>query len=175
MSDLVEGADVLVSNLKPSSVEKHGFGTEAVLERNPGIVYCLANGWGETGPMSAKAGADNQVQAYSGWCSVTGAEGGGWEFLRYLGQIDLNSSLYITGAVLTGLATRRRLGGQAIKLSMLETAIAMQSSRIAEYLTGTVPGPLGSAASVVAPSQALECEGKQYLAVAAETEAQWRR
>jgi formyl-CoA transferase len=173
---LIESADVLVNNLRPNSVRRLGFDPESVLARNPSIVYCMSNGWGEDGPMVDKAGADNQVQAFGGWCSVMGEEGGPPEFLRFLGQIDLNASMYIVGAVLTGLALRSRYGGQSVSVSMLEATLAMQANRIAEYLaSGVGPGPLGSAYSVVAPSQAFQCQDAAYVAVSAETERQWRR
>ncbi len=61
-------------------------------------------------------------------------------------------------------------------MSMLENAIAIQSSRFSEYLAGGItPVPLGSASAVVAPSQAFLCQDKAYVAVSAETQAQWRR
>jgi crotonobetainyl-CoA:carnitine CoA-transferase CaiB-like acyl-CoA transferase len=176
MWQLIEGSDVLVNNFKPSSVQRLGFTPDAVRSRNPDIIYCMSNGWGESGPLANKTGTDPVLQYFGGWCSVTGEEGGSWEALRFFGHIDLNASMYIAGAVLTALATRSRMGGQTINLSMLEATLAMQSTRIAEYLNGvTVPGPLGSAASAVAPSQAFLCEDQRWLAVSAETDGQWQR
>jgi CoA:oxalate CoA-transferase len=176
MWELVRRADVLVTNFKPDSLKRLGFGADEVLAQNPDIVYCISNGWGDRGPRAGHSGGDHAVQAFCGWCSVTGAEGAAGEFLRYLGHIDLNTSLYIAAAALTGLAARDRIGGQAIDISMLEAALAMQSTRLSEYLRGGVaPGPLGSSASVVAPSQAFRCQDAEYIAVSAETDGQWRR
>jgi crotonobetainyl-CoA:carnitine CoA-transferase CaiB-like acyl-CoA transferase len=176
MWQLIESSDVLVNNFKPSSVQRLGFTPEAVMSRNPDIVYCMSNGWGESGPLANKTGTDPVLQYFGGWCSVTGEEGGSWEALRFFGHIDLNASMYVAAAVLTGLATRTRLGGQTINVSMLETTLAMQSTRIAEYLhSETVPGPLGSAASGAAPSQAFRCEDQRWVAVSAETDGQWQR
>jgi CoA:oxalate CoA-transferase len=173
---LIERSDVLVSNFKPSSVKNLGFTSDAVLASNPDIVYCVSNGWGDSGPLADNVGSDPVVQFFGGWCSVTGEEGGSWEALRFLGHIDLNASMYIAGAVLTGLAARPRLGGQTMNVSMLEATLAMQSTRFAEYLNGhALPGPLGSSASVVAPSQAFLCEDQSWLAVSAETDGQWQR
>jgi CoA:oxalate CoA-transferase len=173
---LIEGADVMVTNFRAGVAEKFGFGQPEVLARNPEIIYLACNGWGETGPMKDQGGADPQVQAFCGWCSITGPEGGDWEFLRFLGHIDMNSSVYIAAGVLTGLVARGRVGGQGIRLSMLEAALSMQSNRLSEYLAGGVtPVPLGSASAVVAPSQAFECQDGEYVAVSAETEAQWER
>ncbi len=173
---LIEVSDVLVNNFKPSSVKNLGFTAGEVTARNPDIVYCVSNGWGSSGPLANNVGSDPVLQVFGGWCSVTGEDGGSWEALRFFGHIDLNASMYVTGAVLTGLATRPRVGGQSMSVSMLEATLAMQSTRTAEYLNGgIVPGPLGSAASVVSPSQAFCCEDQSWLAVCAESEGQWRR
>ena len=165
MWHLIEVSDVLVNNFKPSSVRNLGFTAEEVTSRNPDIIYCVSNGWGSLGPLANNVGSDPVLQVFGGWCSVTGEDGGSWEALRFLGHIDLNASMYLTGAVLTGLAARPLVGGQSMSVSMLEATLAMQSTRLAEYLNGgIVPGPLGSAASVVSPSQAFS----------ARTRAGWR-
>lgn len=177
MWDLVERSDVVFSNFRAGTGEKYGLSYEEVARRNPTIVYCTCNAWGEIGPMGPTGGGDTTVQAFCGWCSITGKEGGPGEFLRFLGQLDLNASMYIVGAILTALHARLKTGrGENVQLSMLEAAIAMQSNRMSEYLTGRVlPGPLGSATSVVAPSQVFRCADGEYIGVAAETERQWQR
>jgi CoA:oxalate CoA-transferase len=176
MWKLIESADVLVTNFRAGTGEKLGFGPEEVLARNPGIVYVPTNGWGDGGPMWSQGAADTAVAVLSGWCSVTGREGGAWEQIRFAGHIDMTAAIYTTAAVLTGLIARERVGGQKIGLSMLEAALAMQSNRLSEYLAGGVtPVPLGSAYSVVAPSQAFECQDKAFIAVSAESESQWKR
>lgn len=176
MWDLIERSDVIFSNYRAGSAEGLGLDYESVSRRNPNIVYCLCTGWGNAGPMRTQPAADPQIQVYCGWCSITGEEGGPGEQLRVSANVDFNASMYIVGAVLTGLAERERTGrGVKIELSMLEAAFAMQSTRLAEYLGGgVVPRPLGSASSVVAPSQAFRCLDA-YIAVSAETDRQWRR
>jgi formyl-CoA transferase len=49
---LLEGADVLVENFKPGSMEKWGLGYEAVLAaRFPRLIHCRVSGFGATGPL----------------------------------------------------------------------------------------------------------------------------
>lgn len=173
---LIDSADVMLSNWRTGVAEKFGFSQAAVLARNPDIVHLPANGWGEFGPMRDVGGTDPTVQAFCGWCSITGEEGGPWQAQRYMSTIDANSGLYIAAATLTALFARKRVHGQGVNLSMLEAAVSMQANRLSEYLAGGVtPGPLGSAYSVIAPSQAFRCLDQAYLAVAAETEGQWGR
>ncbi len=89
MWQLIEAAEVMVTNFRPGTAEKLGFGQEVVLARNPDIVYLASTAWGEVGPMRDQGGADNWVQPFCGWCSINGRENGPWEFLRFLGHIVL--------------------------------------------------------------------------------------
>ena len=51
---LLEGADVLVENFKPGSMEKWGLGYEAVLsKRFPRLIHCRVSGFGGEGPLGA--------------------------------------------------------------------------------------------------------------------------
>ena len=84
---------------------------------------------------------DPEIQAMCGWCSIMGREGGRGEMFRHLGHIDLTTSTYITQAVLQALLARERTGkGQKIEMEMLRAAMAIQTTRLAEYLaTGVQP------------------------------------
>jgi crotonobetainyl-CoA:carnitine CoA-transferase CaiB-like acyl-CoA transferase len=177
MLQLVERSDVIFNNFKPGAADRLGLSYDQVAARNPRIVYCETSGWGGVGPMGGLGATDPWVQVFGGWCSITGPPGGPAEFLRFLTHIDLNTSYYMVAAILTALQAREREGrSQRVSLSMLEAALAMQSSRIAEYFaTAIAPTPQGSAAAVVAPSQAFRCLDAEYVAVCAETERQWDR
>src|SRR5579885_1865322 len=47
---LIATADVLVENFRPGTMERLGFGFEAVHARHPALVYCSISGFGHTGP-----------------------------------------------------------------------------------------------------------------------------
>jgi crotonobetainyl-CoA:carnitine CoA-transferase CaiB-like acyl-CoA transferase len=173
---LIESSDVLLINFRRGVPARLGFGYDDVRKHNPNLVYIHSTGWGEVGPMRDQGGGDTWNQVFSGFCSINGQEGGRWEELRFKGHLDLNSSSYIAAAILTGLYARDRLGACQIDIDMLSSALAMQTTRLAEYLLGgEVPLPLGSAYGVVAPNQAFECEDGRYVAASAETESQWAR
>ena len=55
---LLEEADIFISNTRPASLEKLGFGWEAVRQRCPTLVYAHVSGWGRHGPDSGRAGFD---------------------------------------------------------------------------------------------------------------------
>jgi len=172
---IVEKSDVFVQNMRPGAVERLGLGYDVVAKVNPRMIYVAASAYGRTGPMAREAGIDPTVQSVSGWCSVTGPENGRGEMFRHLAHIDLTTATTITQAVLQALIARERTGkGQRIEIEMLTAAMALQTTRFAEYFaTGVQPRPLGTAASTSAPHQAFECQDGRYIAVAVERDAQW--
>ena len=50
---LCETADGLVEGFRPGVTEKLGLGPDAVLARNPKLVYGRMTGWGQAGPMAS--------------------------------------------------------------------------------------------------------------------------
>ena len=71
---LVAGADALVENFSPGTMEKLGLDYETVRALNPELVYCSVSGFGETGPYSRRRAYDLLIQAEGGILSVTGAD-----------------------------------------------------------------------------------------------------
>ena len=55
---LAERADAIVEGFRPGVMERLGLGPEAVLARNPKLVYGRMTGWGQEGPLAARAGHD---------------------------------------------------------------------------------------------------------------------
>ena len=172
---LLQTCDVFVENMRPGVMSRLGLDYETVSQVNPRIVYCSASGYGQTGHMVERPGADPQIQAFGGWTSVTGYEGEEGEFLRTFIHLDYNTSQYITQSILMALYARERTGrGQKIEVAMLAAAMSLQSTRIAEFLaSGQQPPRRGSAASTTAPHEAFRCEDLRYLAVGVGQEPQW--
>ena len=69
---LVSGADVLVENFSPGTMERLGLGYERLAAINPALVYCSVTGFGRTGPDARRRGFDLVAQATSGIMSFTG-------------------------------------------------------------------------------------------------------
>jgi crotonobetainyl-CoA:carnitine CoA-transferase CaiB-like acyl-CoA transferase len=172
---ILEHSDVFVNNMRPGAVERLGLAYDTVANVNPRIIYVLASAYGRSGPMAAEAGVDPTVQAFCGWCSITGPEQGRGEMFRHLAHIDLTTATTITQAVLEALIARERTGqGQQIEIEMLTAAMALQTTRLAEYFaTGKQPEPLGSASATTAPHEAFECEDKLFVAIGVERDEQW--
>jgi crotonobetainyl-CoA:carnitine CoA-transferase CaiB-like acyl-CoA transferase len=172
---IIEKSDVFVQNMRPGAVERLGLGYEVVAKVNPRMIYVAASAYGRIGPMAGEAGIDPTVQSFCGWCGITGPEHGRGEMFRHLAHLDLTTASTITQAVLQALIARERTGrGQLIEIEMLTAAMALQTTRLAEYFaTGAQPAPLGSAASTTAPHEAFKCEDQRYIAIGVERDEQW--
>ncbi|MFE7560947.1 CaiB/BaiF CoA transferase family protein [Kitasatospora sp. NPDC057500] len=64
--DLAARADLLIEGYRPGVAERLGVGPEACLARNPALVYGRMTGWGQHGPLAARAGHDIGYTAVSG-------------------------------------------------------------------------------------------------------------
>lgn len=174
---LLKSCDVFLENMRPGVARRLGLDYETLLQINPRIVYCNASGYGQTGTMVSKPGADGMIQAYSGFTSTTGQPGRAGELFRFYGHLDFTSSVYIVEAILTALLHRERTGeGQKVECAMAASGIALQTSRIAEYFaTGKTAPRMGSAVTTTVPHQAFLCQNQEYITVGVVKEEQWPR
>ena len=142
---LVDGADVLIENMRPPVKDRLGFGWEAVHARNPRLVYGSISGFGQDGPYAGRGGVDQIAQGMGGLMSVTGQPGG--EPTRAgIPVADLAAGLYLAIGVLVALHDRDRTGeGRWVQTSLLEAMIAMMDFQAARWtIEGEVPEPAGN-------------------------------
>src|SRR5690606_5899912 len=64
--ELIERADALIQGLRPGVMARLGLGPEPALARNPRLVYGRMTGWGQDGPLAARAGHDINYIALAG-------------------------------------------------------------------------------------------------------------
>jgi crotonobetainyl-CoA:carnitine CoA-transferase CaiB-like acyl-CoA transferase len=58
LKPLLERADILVEQFRPSVMERLGLGYNAVRAINPRLIYCSISGYGQSGPRAGEAGHD---------------------------------------------------------------------------------------------------------------------
>jgi formyl-CoA transferase len=143
---LLEGADVLVENFKPGSMEKWGLGYEAVLKgRFPGLVHCRVSGFGGEGPLGGFPGYDAVLQAMTGLMSINGTEDSG---PTRLGTpiVDIATGLFSTIGILMALQERARSGlGQYVDMTLHDCGMALLHPHAANYfLNGKRPRATGN-------------------------------
>jgi alpha-methylacyl-CoA racemase len=64
--DLVRESDGLLEGYRPGVMERLGLGPQACLALNPRLVFGRMTGWGQSGPLAARAGHDANYIALSG-------------------------------------------------------------------------------------------------------------
>jgi crotonobetainyl-CoA:carnitine CoA-transferase CaiB-like acyl-CoA transferase len=173
--EMIRDTDLVVTNMRPSAVERMGLDYPVVSKLNPEVIYVSLLGWGREGPLAGDAAVDPLVQCFTGWASLTGRRGSTGELNRHTSHLDITAASMVTEAALLGLIARNRSGfGQQIDISMLDAALAAQTTRLADYFaTGEPPRPLGSAAAATAPHQAFRCKDGIWLAIGVERQPQW--
>ena len=171
---LVEGADIMVENLRPGTMADLELDYTRLSMLNPRLVYVAASGWGQTGPYSELAGLDIMAQAKSGLMSITG-EPNGNPVKVGVPICDLVCALYGTIAALAALRVREQTGrGQFIDVSLFESGVSLEVWEAGRFFaTGEIPGPLGSAHQTAAPYQAIRA-ADGYFTVGATTPRNWR-
>jgi formyl-CoA transferase len=127
---LIKNVDVVVHNFRPGVPEKLGIDFDKLQNINPRLIYCVVSGYGETGPLKSKAGYDQVLQTMSGMCSMQGERGGAPEIL-YGSVVDYYAAALVASATSSALYERERSGvGQYIGVSLLRSALTMQSARL---------------------------------------------
>ncbi|MFC8386709.1 CaiB/BaiF CoA transferase family protein [Nocardia sp. NPDC057272] len=118
---LVEAADVFVEGMRPGVAERLGIGPDDLLARNPRLIYGRMTGWGQSGPLAARAGHDINYIALSGALSLVGRPGERpVPPANILGDFAGGGMLLALG-VLGALYERERSGlGQVVDAAMVD-------------------------------------------------------
>ncbi|MDP3719974.1 MAG: CaiB/BaiF CoA-transferase family protein [Acidobacteriota bacterium] len=167
LEKLVAQADVLVENFRPGTLERAGFGWEAMHERFPRLVYASIAGYGQTGPRRNEAGYDAVMQAEGGLMSVTGeADRPGYRL--GVAITDMVSGLYCAQGITAALLARERSGrGQRVDIGMLDTTAALLTYQAANWFaTGKTPQRQGNRHATIAPYETFTtADGEIVIAV----------
>jgi len=130
LRSLVRGADVLVHNFRPKVPPRLGMAYEQLKDINPRLIYCAVTGYGETGPLRDRAGYDQVLQTMTGICALQGKRGQPPEIV-YGSVVDYYAAALVAAGVACALYERERSGeGQYVGVSLLRSALAMQSARM---------------------------------------------
>jgi len=121
---LVQKADIFVTNLRATVVDRLGIDYETVAGINPKIIYAQNTGFGPEGPQRNRAAFDDTTfWIRSGIMSTLGEPGNPPVPLR--GAMgDLTTAVFLAGAIVTALYARERFGfGQKIDISLLSSGM----------------------------------------------------
>ncbi|XP_032340160.1 succinate--hydroxymethylglutarate CoA-transferase isoform X3 [Camelus ferus] len=136
IKELAAVCDVFVENYVPGKLSAMGLGYEDIDKIAPHIVYCSITGYGQTGPLSQRAGYDAVACAVSGLMHITGPEDGD-PVRPGVAMTDLATGLYAYGAIMAGLIHRYKTGrGLFIDCNLLSSQVACLTQVAANYLIG---------------------------------------
>jgi crotonobetainyl-CoA:carnitine CoA-transferase CaiB-like acyl-CoA transferase len=121
---LVDGTDIFMHNIRPQKLTRIGIEPEAILKRNPRIIYAALTGFMEGGPYSGMPAYDDIIQGMSGLADLVERYSGE---MRYTpsATADKTCGMTVAHAILAALFARERSGkGSYIEIPMFESMVA---------------------------------------------------
>lgn len=174
--ELLDGADVFVTNVRPAALKRLGLDYEAVAARNPRLVYGLITGYGETGPDADRAAYD--VAAFwsrAGVAHLLTRPGDTPPFQRG-GMGDHSAGMTLAAAVCAALVARARTGtGQLVSTSLYRQGAYTVSFDLNTYLLTGQPIAIGQRESMGNPcmNNYATADGRRFWIVGLEGDRHW--
>lgn len=151
---LLAECDVLVDNLRPGTLDKHGLSYEAAIAINSRLVYCSISGFGRaSAAWGHRPAYDHVVQAATGMTFMAGLEGDP-PIKTGFPVVDSATGVLAALAILSALRDAERTGkGCLLDVSMTGAAMQLMYGFAAEALTnGTTPPRVGNQGYSGSPS-----------------------
>jgi len=171
---LVETADVLIENFGPGTMERLGYGYEAISKINPRLIYCSLKGF-LPGPYEKRVAMDEVVQMMGGLAYMTGPPG---QPLRAgTSIVDITGGMFGALGILTALYDRERTGkGTFVKSALFETtAFVMGQHMACSALTeGDVP-PMPARVSAWSVYRLFDTRDNEKVFIGIISEKHWQQ
>jgi crotonobetainyl-CoA:carnitine CoA-transferase CaiB-like acyl-CoA transferase len=170
---LVTQADVLVENFAYGTLERLGFGYDALAEINPRIVYCSLKGF-LSGPYEKRPALDEVVQYMGGLAYMTGPRG---QPLRAgASVVDLMGGMFGVVGIMAALRERERTGrGQMVQSALFESTAYMVAQHMSgQIVTGKEPPPMPHKASSWAIYETFATADEKTIFIAITSDNHWR-
>jgi formyl-CoA transferase len=173
---LVAGADILIENFRPGTMEKWGLGYDVLCAINPRLIMIRVSGYGQTGPYSQKAGYGAIGEAMGGMRYVAGDP----SHPPSRAGISIGDTLAATFACLGGLMAlhaRERTGrGQIVDSAIYEAVLGVMENLVTEYdKTGYIRERTGAILPNIAPSNVYPTKSGVFVLIAANQDSVFKR
>ncbi len=122
---LIEGAEMLIENFRPGTLDRWGITPEWLKARRPDLIVVRISGYGQDGPWRDMPGFDRNAQAFSGLVYVTGEKDTAPQQAG-LPVCDYTSGLWAAFGAVTALLGKYRNGdtnGNEVDLGLYESMI----------------------------------------------------
>jgi len=178
LRNLLAGADVLVENFRPGTLERMGLSRDALETINPRLVVARISGWGQTGRFAGKGGFGTLIEAMSGFAAMNGYPDRP-PVVPPFAMADSVAGIYGAALVLASLYRQERSAKPAVQeidLSLFEPLFSILGPQAAEYqLTGEVVPRCGSRSPTHAPRNVYRTEDGRWVALSAGMEGTLKR
>jgi itaconate CoA-transferase len=171
---LIAGADVLLQNLKPGSMDKLGFPLDRLKKDYPSLVCCTITGYGDEGPYAHRKAYDLLIQAESGLASITG----GPESPSRVGLsiVDIATGATAHASILEALIARSRTGkGADIRISMFDVMADWMAVPLINSEAGQPPKRIGLAHPSIAPYGVFRSKDGKDILISIQSEREWKK
>jgi len=174
--ELIDRADVFLTNVRPAGLARLGYDPESLLARNRRLVYAEVTGYGREGPDAEKAAYDIAgFWARSGIAHMLTQPGAHPPFQRG-GMGDHGTGLAAAGAIAAALFQRERSGrGQLVSTSLLRQGVYILSFDLATSLRLGVGLAVGNRKTMGNPciNNYADKDGRWFWIVGLEGERHW--
>jgi itaconate CoA-transferase len=174
LEKLIAGADVLLQNLKPGSMDKLGFSLERLKKDYPKLICCTISGYGDDGPYAHRKAYDLLIQAESGLASITGGPDGPSRV--GLSIVDVATGATAHAAILEALIARARSGkGADIRISMFDVMADWLTVPLLNSEAGNPPQRMGLAHPSIAPYGVFRSKDGKDILISIQSEREWKK
>ena len=171
MLELIDGADLLVENLRPGKLEALGLAPDVLLARNPRLVILRVTAFGQAGPYAQRPGFATLAEALSGYAAISG-EAGGQPLLPPVALTDeLTGTLGAFGAMAALWEARRSGKGQVVDLSLVEALMHVMGPLPSAFAhLGYEQPRLGAGIPYSVPRGTYRCSDGEWVALSASSD-----
>jgi crotonobetainyl-CoA:carnitine CoA-transferase CaiB-like acyl-CoA transferase len=128
--------DVLFEQFRPGVLDRLGLSHAALRERHPRLIICALTGYGQTGPLSQRAGHDLNYLARAGLLGSMGPSAGPPQVPGFQ-LADVSGGMWCVIAILAALRQRDATGqGTVCDIAMSDGVLGFAALSIAAGLAG---------------------------------------
>jgi crotonobetainyl-CoA:carnitine CoA-transferase CaiB-like acyl-CoA transferase len=173
---LLADADVFTENFKAGTMDRLGFGADALQQLNPRLVCVSLKGF-LPGPYDHRTALDEVVQMMGGLAYMTGPEG---RPLRAGSSVnDIMGGLFGALGVLAALLQRDRADGgtgrgRQVQSALFENNVFLVAQHMMQFaVTGEAAAPMPSRISAWGVYDVFDVQGGEQIFLAAVSDTQW--
>ncbi len=179
---LLAGADVLVENFRPGTLERWGLGPDELRRENPRLIVARVSGYGQTGPLAARPGYASVCEGFGGLRYVNGFPGEP-PVRPNLSLGDSLAGLHAAIGVLLALIGRWRGAaaaatppGETVDVGIFEAVYNLMEGVVPEFDgAGVVREPSGTTITGIVPTNTYRCKDGKFVIIGGNGESIFQR